>query len=704
MFFIVLLIKPSQVNAWYGCSAWTQVKTVACGADPKHPNEDAYTYTCTECKSLNSGACGAQCPAGGGAPNGTCTWGGWQPCNNGGGGTCQAGKQTPDIGSACATCIESKSAGLTNAIKNLNSTLFSSCSGQQVLNYWCNGGISADATSQCNALKSGTCASACGGVTATATPAGPTSTPAGPTSTPVPTTFTAFYRVSTAPFGVSNDPEWKVYSNNAGMAADLDFGDVAVGTKLIGYAQFKSTTGEIKSFSKEIEYIGSDPVISSIECGYSPTGEGTEVKILGENFGDQGAKSKVSFNNQSAQIVSWGNKMNPTYTPVPTTATASATPTIIPTPTCTVRPACWDATPACEMPIRSDTVYCPVTPTPETVVATLTPTPVPVNLLNANMQNRTLPDGTSTGSSPDHYAINEPWFYEPGTYALSGSATCTGTGCTWDIRADEYVNSSGTPTGTSISHPNGSTFTVGSGKMFTVILQLKSGDTATFSNVRLTRLSDNATVLGVSSKSTILAKISDKLKESLAIPVFIETNGSRRAPKTGQLYCTINVTTVNFVALTACRPPANFGGETRVQIYENTANTKPIFDKKVLVGNDGTMGWSPSSALPIVEVGKKYVLIIKGPKGIAIKKEFTALPGSTILDNISLPVGDIAPIANPDNTVNALDYSELKREWNAVTDVTRAGDFNMDNRINSFDYSCMRNSFNITGAKFLTGQ
>ncbi|MDO8570131.1 MAG: dockerin type I domain-containing protein [Candidatus Daviesbacteria bacterium] len=600
MLLAVILIKPSQVDAWYGCSDQTQRKITACGADPNHPNEEAYEYTCTACNSLDSGACGAQCPVNGGAPIGTCTWGGWQPCNNSGTGptgtiscvnnpTCtvtqfnngvgsvdldikwQNWKECQDVGvlppgeTLCyyvgaELCVLSED-GVEKIVRSGGSipgrpSIFPNGGydnpeftnipwiqpGKSIKFSLYETGYTCDSFANCRENGEYKRRQCRGKLIATQTVTGVS---AGPTSTPVPTTSTAFYRVSTAPFGTSNNPEWKAYSDNAGMTADVDFGDVAMGTKLTVYAQFKSTTGEIKSFSKEIEYIGTDPVTSSIECSYSPTGEGTEVKILGENFGDQGSKSKVTFNSQTAQIISWGNQMNPTYTPVPT--------------------------------------------------------------------NPTIAEPTSTASA-------------------------------------------------------------------------------------------SVIVLGISSKSTVLAKISDKLKENLAIPVFLETNSGRRAPKTGQLYCTINVTTVNFVALTACRPPANFGGETRVQIYENTANAKPIFDKKVLVGNDGTMGWAPSSALPIVEVGKKYVLIIKGPKGIAIKKEFTAQTGSTILSDIALPVGDIAPIANPDNTVNSLDYSELKREWNAVTDVTRAGDFNMDNRINSFDYSCMRNSFNITGAQFLTGQ
>ncbi|MDO8638036.1 MAG: dockerin type I domain-containing protein [Candidatus Daviesbacteria bacterium] len=372
---------------------------------------------------------------------------------------------------------------------------------------------------------------------ASTTPTPPTPTPAGPT------TKTAFYRVSNAPFGTSNDPEWKVYDNDAGMTEDLDFGDAAVGTKLTVYAQFKSTTGDIRDVSKQIDYIGPDPEISSIECGYSSTGDGTEVRIYGQNFGDQGSKSKVTFNNQTAQIISWGNQINPTASP-------SATP----------------------------------------------------------------------------------------TQAATDSAMAV-----------------------------------------------------------------SSAVLGVSSKSTIVAKISDLLQEDQAIPVVLETNSGRKAPKEATLFCTIKVTTISFNTLTQCRPPANFGNSNvRVQVYEDTKTpgVKPVYDQKITINADGSPVWTA----PPLEVGKNYVMIIRGPQGLGYEKKFMATAGTTVLSDIILPAGDIAPLASPDNVVNSLDYSELKREWNAISDVTRVGDFNLDNRINSIDYSCMRRNFNDEGARFLTGQ
>lgn len=340
-----------------------------------------------------------------------------------------------------------------------------------------------------------------------------------PTATPTPSSWTWQYRVSTAPFGVNNNPAWKVYSNDQGMLEDLDFGDVAIGTKLVVYAQFKSTTDQVIDVSKEIEYIGSNPEISSIACSYSPTGEGTEVKISGQNFGDQGTSSKVFFNTQEAQILSWGNQ----------TATASA------------------------------------------------------------------------------------------------------------------------------------------------------------------------------MTSTIMAKIGDRLQENLAIPLFIITADGRRAPSAGQVYCTIKATTISFNTITQCRPPQTFGNSNvRVQIYEKTAviGVKPVYDQKITINADGTPTW----VSPVLEVGKTYILVIRSPQGLGYQKEFTATVGSTVLQDLNLPVGDISPLANPDNVINSNDYSELTREWSIVSDVTRAGDFNLDKRVNSIDYSCMRNNFNQTGAKFLTGQ
>ena len=93
------------------------------------------------------------------------------------------------------------------------------------------------------------------------------------------------------------------------------------------------------------------------------------------------------------------------------------------------------------------------------------------------------------------------------------------------------------------------------------------------------------------------------------------------------------------------------------------------------------------------ERDKNYALIIKAPGTLARKVEFRTSGGTTVLDPISFPVGDIAPASAPDGKINALDRSLLVSQWNASSDVAKTGDFNGDSRINSLDYACMRINF-----------
>lgn len=165
--------------------------------------------------------------------------------------------------------------------------------------------------------------------------------------------------------------------------------------------------------------------------------------------------------------------------------------------------------------------------------------------------------------------------------------------------------------------------------------------------------------------------------------------------------CTVDTNTVSFATQTQCRPAGSFAEDkVRVQIYEKTLNARPLYDSKVnpiTIAADGTPQWTP----PPLEIGKTYSLVIKAPKSLAVKREFTVLEGTNILDDIAFPVGDIAPINAPDGVVNAVDKSELIRQWSATTDVARTGDFNIDGRINSLDYSCMRENINRAADQFI---
>jgi len=166
------------------------------------------------------------------------------------------------------------------------------------------------------------------------------------------------------------------------------------------------------------------------------------------------------------------------------------------------------------------------------------------------------------------------------------------------------------------------------------------------------------------------------------------------------------VTTLTFVAKPTCRSSGNFSlDNVRIQIIENVFGASPVFDtlrdnQKVSINAEGQPQWT----VPKLVVGKQYVLIIKGPKTIAVAKIFTALQGTTTLNDIPLPMGDIAPAGLPDNAINSFDKGEMSRQWNALSDTSKAADLTSDNRINVFDYNCLKQSSGLSGASFIIGQ
>ncbi len=81
------------------------------------------------------------------------------------GGICSAtvtGK--PQLSAACAVCINTNKPGLENSIRVLNTSLFAGCGNPQLLSFWCSDGLSPGAAAECNALKTGACASVCSAV------------------------------------------------------------------------------------------------------------------------------------------------------------------------------------------------------------------------------------------------------------------------------------------------------------------------------------------------------------------------------------------------------------------------------------------------------------------------------------------------------------------------------------------------------------
>lgn len=190
--------------------------------------------------------------------------------------------------------------------------------------------------------------------------------------------------------------------------------------------------------------------------------------------------------------------------------------------------------------------------------------------------------------------------------------------------------------------------------------------------------------------NTVVAKLSRRLEGKTTIG--LTSNDGLSAEGT----CTINTTTIEFAVSTQCSPQGSINvSSADTKIFEAIAgvgNPDPILRQNVSFDAKG----KPTGFAPKLEKGKNYTIIIKAPGTLARKKDFKAEGGTTQLETISLSVGDIAPAQAPDGKINALDTSELKRQWSLVADVARTGDFNQDSRINSLDYACMRTNFNAS--------
>lgn len=231
-----------------------------------------------------------------------------------------------------------------------------------------------------------------------------------------------------------------------------------------------------------------------------------------------------------------------------------------------------------------------------------------------------------------------------------------------------------------------------------VTVQITDSATATSSASPAATTSAQSVASALPTQNKVVLKVKNRLDG--AANVTLTTDDGRQVVTN----CTVDTNTVTFTAQAQCRQPGSFAASNvRVQIYENTVGAKPIYEslsKLISLDASGIPQWTA----PPLEIGHTYELVVRAPSTLAVKKEFTVLAGTNDANNgdsIALPVGDIFPLGAPDGVVNSLDKSELVREWSALRDTVKAGDFNLDGRVNSLDYSCMRQNINKTSERFV---
>lgn len=184
------------------------------------------------------------------------------------------------------------------------------------------------------------------------------------------------------------------------------------------------------------------------------------------------------------------------------------------------------------------------------------------------------------------------------------------------------------------------------------------------------------------TRAVIVAHVANKLTGKM--PIELTIDDGRKV----QARCALNTTTIDFTARSSCPSALSSGiSDVSVSITEATSGAKPLIKQKIDIDQNG----QPSGDFtPLLEKGKKYNLIVKALGKLAKRVGFMADDGTTVLPDITLPAGDIAPVAAPDGVINSLDKGEMVREWNPVSDTLKAADLNGDSRVNSLDYACLR--------------
>ncbi len=139
-----------------------------------------------------------------------------------------------------------------------------------------------------------------------------------------------------------------------------------------------------------------------------------------------------------------------------------------------------------------------------------------------------------------------------------------------------------------------------------------------------------------------------------------------------------------------CRAPSSHDTENVDLVIAGSFAGGTKAKEKVKISRDGII----QGLTQKLEAGKNYILSLKAPKSLRKTVPFTAQSGSTNIPNFVLPIGDIFPADGGDGVINALDKSELNRQWIIAQDAgNRSGDFNKDGRVNSIDWACMRYDF-----------
>lgn len=242
--------------------------------------------------------------------------------------TCQIGFQDPSLSSSCVKWLSHK--GLQNghdycdtgtclveSVRREDRPKFANCTDTQILNYWCNGGVTAGKTNPDCTLKKTEGGLACssssgkdGSKDGGSKDGGSSGKDGGGgggkgDSKPSPTSNTTSFKLSEIPDGLAQAPS-QPYDQHPKIIPHT-FSSSAPGIKTI-FVEFVSKNGQKDKRTASIELVAPAPLVSLAKCSLASFGEGINLELTGQRFGAlPGQLTLKGLANSSATITSWSD-------------------------------------------------------------------------------------------------------------------------------------------------------------------------------------------------------------------------------------------------------------------------------------------------------------------------------------------------------------------------------------------------------------